>query len=61
MTNWSLPLIVAPVALAYHFTPLSFAGACHLLIVTFLAFAHVAAYFAWPRLAPRLHHPNGES
>jgi hypothetical protein len=45
-------LVVAPVALAYHLTSLSFASACHLLIVTFLALAHVAAYVAW-RDAPK--------
>lgn len=37
-------LLVAPVALAYHLTPLSFAGANALLIVLFLLYAHVAVY-----------------
>ena len=42
-------LLVAPVALAYHLTPLSFAGANTLLILLFLLYAHVALYvvFVW--------------
>jgi hypothetical protein len=45
-------VIVAPIAILYHFTPLSFAVACHLLIVLFLAFAHAAFAVAWKK-APR--------
>ncbi len=45
-------VIVAPVALLYHFTRLSFSGACHLLILTFLAFAHAAFAIVWLQ-APR--------
>jgi hypothetical protein len=52
--NWSrLPrpyppgalVLVAPVTLAYHFTPLSFFGAIRLLILGFLLYAHVGFYF----------------
>jgi hypothetical protein len=38
-------VLVAPVALLYHFTSLSFAGANRLLIAWFLVFAHVALFF----------------
>jgi hypothetical protein len=44
-------LLVAPVAALYHETALSFSAACHLLILVFLAGAHLAFYFAW-RNAP---------
>lgn len=39
-------LLVAPVALLYHFTALSFAHAALLLIILFLAYAHLAIYAA---------------
>jgi hypothetical protein len=54
LINWShLPrpyppgvlVLVAPVSLAYHFTPLSFFGAMKLLILGFLLSAHVGIYF----------------
>jgi hypothetical protein len=35
-------LLVAPIAALYHFTPLSFSGACHALILLFLACSHLA-------------------
>ena len=35
-------LLVAPVALLYHFTSLSLSGACRLLLLLFLAAAHLA-------------------
>jgi hypothetical protein len=44
-------VLVAPIAALYHFTSMSFATATHLLIVLFLATAHVAFWFIW-RLAP---------
>jgi hypothetical protein len=40
-------VLVAPIAILYHFTPLSFAAATHLLILLFLAMAHVAFFFVW--------------
>lgn len=39
-------VVVAPVALLYHFTDLSLANANRLLIALFLILAHVALYFA---------------
>jgi hypothetical protein len=45
-------VLVAPIAVLYHFTPLSFAAATHLLVLLFLAVAHVAFFFVW-RSAPR--------
>lgn len=47
-------VLIAPVALAYSFTSLSFTGANRLLIVLFLIYAHVSLFFyfeAW--LKPR--------
>jgi hypothetical protein len=35
-------LLVAPIAALYHATPLSFAAACHLLVLLFVFFAHAA-------------------
>jgi hypothetical protein len=43
-------VLIAPVALAYSFTSLSFAGANRLLIFSFLIYAHVSLFFyfqAW--------------
>ncbi len=45
-------VLVAPIAVLYHFTPLSFAAATHLLVLLFLATAHVAFFFVW-RSVPR--------
>jgi hypothetical protein len=44
-------LLVAPIALAYHFTPLTFAGASRLLILLFLLYAHVSLYFVLTAVA----------
>jgi hypothetical protein len=38
-------LLVAPVALLYHYTSLSFSGACRMLFGLFIVLAHVALYF----------------
>lgn len=46
-------LLVAPVALVYHFTGLSFTGANRVLIVLFLAFAHVSLFFLLESMAGR--------
>jgi hypothetical protein len=47
-------LLVAPVALLYHHTGLGFAQATVILIILFLAYAHLAIYAAlssnWPRV-----------
>ncbi|MGO9836350.1 MAG: hypothetical protein ACLP1X_19285 [Polyangiaceae bacterium] len=40
-------LLVAPVAILYNFTPLSFAAATHVLILLFLAIAHIAFFLVW--------------
>jgi hypothetical protein len=44
-------VLVAPIATLYHFTSMSFATATHLLIVLFLAVAHIAFWLIW-RLGP---------
>ncbi len=38
-------LLSAPVALAYHFTPLSFSGAGRLLVLNYLLYAHLGLFF----------------
>jgi hypothetical protein len=38
-------LLVAPIAALYHYTNLSFGGACHLLIGWFIVLAHPALFF----------------
>jgi hypothetical protein len=38
-------LLVAPIAIAYHYTSLTLTGACRLLLGWFIVLAHVALYF----------------
>jgi len=38
-------LLVAPIAALYHYTNLSFGGACHLLIGWFIVLAHSALFY----------------
>jgi hypothetical protein len=47
-------LLVAPVAMLYDQTELSFAAACRLLIALFVLYAHVSLYFVYRWLAPQL-------
>ncbi len=46
-------LFVAPIAVAYQFTGLSFTAACHLLILWFLAASHVAFWLVFENVPER--------
>lgn len=46
-------ILLAPAALAYHFTSLTFSGANKLIILLFLLYAHVAVYVVLDGALPR--------